>query len=74
MGGKAVNQDGSCLCVCVFYVASVVSVCPVFAVIPCCHIALILTADLLTLPQKLRMHTHVCVCVCVLDGKGSLRH
>lgn len=70
--GREGCKSGWLVFVCVFYVASVVSVCPVFAVIPRCHKALILTADLLTQPQKLRMHTHMCVCVC-LDGKGSLR-
>lgn len=71
--GRESCKSGWLVFVCVFCVASVVSVCPDFAVIPRCQIALIVTADLLTQPQKLRMHTHVCVCVC-LDGKGSLRH
>lgn len=52
----------ACVCesVCL---ASVISVCRVFAVIPSCHIALILIADLLTQPQKLKMHTRMRVCV-----------
>lgn len=54
----------ACVCesVCL---ASVISVCRVFAVIPSCHIALILIADLLTQPQKLKMHTRMCVWVSV---------